>query len=70
MIPHIKKILYATDLSDNSAYASRYAINLALKHDAGIIRNAFLGSSSERVLRRTRKPVFNIPLPKEEADIG
>jgi nucleotide-binding universal stress UspA family protein len=37
MIPDIKKILYATDLSDNSAYALRYAINSALKHDAGII---------------------------------
>ena len=168
MIPSIKKILYATDLSDNSAYAFRYAINSALKHDAGIIilhvfelvsmtnraamdlyldedlrnrifkeritdtidrirkrlkifcdkefngdpkyankvdsikvcegfpaeqilrkadefscdaivmgthgkgiiRNTLLGSSSKRVLRRTRKPVFIIPLPKEEADIG
>ena len=168
MIPDIKKILYTTDLSDNSAYAFRYAINSALKHDAGIIilhvfelitttnrkvldlyldedlrktifnervsdtldrirkrlkifcdeefngnpkyagkvesievcegfpaeeilkkadefncdvivmgnhgkgiiRNTFLGSTSKRVLRRTRKPVFIIPLPKEEADIG
>ena len=25
MMPDIKKILYATDLSDNSAYALRYA---------------------------------------------
>ena len=168
MIPDIKKILYATDLSDNSAYALRYAINSAIKHDAGIIilcvleplsttanaialsyltdgqvnkvaeerlayvkdrikkqlkiycekelendpkcadrvesielcegfpaemilrkaeelncdaivmgthgkgfiRNTFLGSTSKRVLRRTRKPVFIIPLPKEETDIG
>ena len=37
MIPNINKILYATDLSDNSAYAFRYAINSALKHDAAII---------------------------------
>ena len=37
MIPNINKILYATDLSDNSAYAFRYAINSALKHDAGVI---------------------------------
>ncbi len=168
MIPQIKRILYATDLSDNSAYVFRYAINSAKKHDAGIIilhvleplsetvkaithsyltegqekkiseekiaylkdrikkrlkifcekelkndpecadrvesielcegfpaevilgkadefncdaivmgthgkgiiRNTFLGSTSKRVLRRTRKPVFIIPLPKEEADIG
>ena len=168
MIPQIKKILYTTDLSDNSAYVFRYAINSAKNHGAaiiilhvlepmsattnailhpylteeqekkisedkiayardqirkrlktfcekelkndpecansvqsielcegfpaemiltkadelncdaivmgthgkGFIRNTFLGSTSKRVLRRTRKPVFIIPLPKEEADIG
>jgi len=37
MIPEIKKILYTTDLSPNSAYAFRYAINSAKKHDASII---------------------------------
>jgi len=36
MIPRIKNILYATDLSKNSAYAFRYAINSAQKHDAQI----------------------------------
>lgn len=36
MIPRIEKILYATDLSVNSAYAFRYAINLAKMYDAGI----------------------------------
>jgi nucleotide-binding universal stress UspA family protein len=36
MIPKIKKILYATDLSKNSAYAFRYAVNSAEKHDARI----------------------------------
>jgi len=168
MIPQIKRILYATDLSDNSAYVFRYAIKFAKEYDAGIIilhvleqlsttanaithshltkeevkkiseensahlkdhikkqlkifcekklrndsecadrvesielcegfpaevilgkadefncdaivmgthgkgiiRNTFLGSTSKRVLRRTRKPVFIIPLPNEEADIG
>ena len=168
MLPQIKRILCATDLSDNSAYVLRYAMNSAKKHDAGIIilfvleplsatahaltlayltagqenkiseerlayvkdrintqlrivcekelindpkcansvesielcegfpaemilrkadelncaaivmgthgkgfiRNTFLGSTSKRVLRRTRKPVFIIPLPQEEADIG
>jgi len=167
MIPNINKILYATDLSENSAYAFRYAINSALKHDAaiiilhvfelvsmtnravldlyldeesrnrifnervtdtidrirkrlkifcdeefngdtkfsgkvesievcegfpaeeilrkadefscdaivmgthgkGLIRHAFLGSTAKRVLRRTRKPVFIIPLPKGDSDI-
>ena len=35
----------------------------------GIIANTFLGSTAKRVLRRTRKPVSIIPLPKGEADI-
>jgi len=168
MIPQIKRILCAMDLSDNSSYVLRYVMNSAKKHDAGIIilfvleplptivngvtqayltegqvnkiaeerlayvkyrikkqlkivcekelendpycadrvesielcegfpaemilrkadelncdaialgthgkgfiRDTFLGSTSKRVLRRTRKPVFIIPLPKEEADIG
>ena len=37
MTKDIKRILYATDLSDNSTYAFGYAINLAKKHDAQII---------------------------------
>lgn len=37
MIPEIKRILYATDLSPNSAYAFRYALNSANKHDAKIV---------------------------------
>jgi nucleotide-binding universal stress UspA family protein len=167
MIPKINKILYATDLSANSAYAFRYAVNSAEHHDAqivilhvleelhgtarsivdtyidedqrknlfeeklgdakhriterlrifcekelkdrpecidraqsievvegypaeeilkkadelncdiiimgthgkGLISHTFLGSVAERVLRRIRKPVFIIPLPKTETDI-
>lgn len=168
MIPKIQKILYATDLTPNSAYAFRYAIDAAKKHDAsiiilhvlepipgsayapwiniyfdkerenknleeiiadttnrikgrleifcdrelkddpervdrvvsielcqgfpaeeilrkanelecdaivmgthgkGIIKHTFLGSTAKRVLRRVRKPVFIIPLPKGETDI-
>ena len=38
-------------------------------HSKGIIANTFLGSTAKRVLRRTRKPVFIIPLPEGEADI-
>jgi len=166
MIPKIQKILYATDLSPNSVYALRHAINTAIKHHAdiiilhvfedvgsagrtilnlnidekrhqkifdeykiqaqnlvnnrlgalrdqelkeqpefadkaisleicegfpaevilskaeefncdaivmgthgkGLIRHAFLGSTAKRVLRRTRKPVFIIPLPREYDD--
>jgi nucleotide-binding universal stress UspA family protein len=37
MIPQIKKILYATDLSRNSSYAFRYATDLARKYDAKIV---------------------------------
>ena len=36
MIHRIKKILYATDLSENSAYAFRYAVNSAQQHGAKI----------------------------------
>jgi len=167
MMPEIQRILYTTDLSDNSVYAFRYAINSAKKHDAkiiilhvleelpsfaqvmiqnyfdeeqqkkiseesiahtmdriskrlnvfchkelendpesmdriesieickgyppneilkkvdelecdaivmgthgkGIIRHTYLGSMTKKVLRRVRKPVFIIPLPKGETDI-
>ncbi len=37
MIPEIKKILYATDLSKNAAHALRYAIYFSKKFDAEII---------------------------------
>ena len=37
MIPQIKKILYATDLTKNSAYAFYYAVDTAKKHNAEII---------------------------------
>ena len=168
MIPDIKKILYATDLSTNSAYAFSYAINMALKYDAeiivlhvfepirltppnimtsylsmedsekiieekivdarkrvnnritlcrdnefngdsaitervkaivviegypaediirmadesncdaivmgthgkGVLMQTFLGSTTKKVLRRVRKPVFIVPLPKEEIDLS
>ena len=164
MIPNIKKILYTTDLSKNSAYAFRYAVNSAMKHNAkiiilhviegasnaamqsyigdelrekiireriedsgdrirnrlnkfcelelnndpestnivesielcegyppevilrkaddlgcdaivmgthskGFLSHTFLGSTAQKVLRRANKPVFIIPLPKEETDI-
>jgi nucleotide-binding universal stress UspA family protein len=36
MVPEIKKILYATDLSKNSSYAFYHAINLARRFDAMI----------------------------------
>jgi nucleotide-binding universal stress UspA family protein len=36
MVPDIKKILYATDLSENARYAFGYAVSLANRHDAKI----------------------------------
>lgn len=36
MIPLIRSVLYATDLSSNSAYVFRYAINTAKKHNTKI----------------------------------
>jgi len=36
MIPNIKKILYATDLSKNAEYAFGYAASLANRYGAGI----------------------------------
>jgi nucleotide-binding universal stress UspA family protein len=38
-------------------------------HGKGFISYVFLGSVSKAVLHRTRKPVFIIPLPSEEATI-
>jgi nucleotide-binding universal stress UspA family protein len=37
MIPQIKKILYATDLSKNSSYAFLFAIDMAKRYDATIV---------------------------------
>jgi len=37
MIPKIKKILYATDLSKNSEYAFYYAVDMAKSRDSEII---------------------------------
>jgi len=39
-------------------------------HSKGLIANTFLGSTAKRVLRRTRKPVFIIPLPDGETDMS
>jgi nucleotide-binding universal stress UspA family protein len=37
MIPEIKNILYATDLSKNSSYAFLYAVDMAKRHKARIV---------------------------------
>jgi len=61
MIPKIQKILSkAQELNCDEIIMGT--------HSKGIIANTFLGSTAKRVLRRSRKPVFIIPLPKEGAD--
>ena len=37
MIPEIKKILFATDLSENARYAFSYAADIAARYNAGIV---------------------------------
>ncbi len=37
MIPQVKKILYATDLSKNSSYAFLYAVDMARRYGAKIV---------------------------------
>lgn len=39
-------------------------------HGKGLIENTFLGSTAKRVLRRTRKPIFIIPIPKGKIDLS
>jgi len=55
MIPKIKNILYATDLSKNSAYAFRYAVNSAEHHGADI-----------HILHVLEIRLLSIPLPQED----
>ena len=44
MIPSIKKILYATDLTKNSSYAFYFAADLGRKHGAKIVILHCIGS--------------------------
>ena len=39
-------------------------------HSKGFLQQTFLGSVSSSVLLRSRKPVFVVPLPSENADSG
>lgn len=48
MIPPIRKILYATDLTKNSIYAFYYAVNLAQSYDARILILNVIEAISER----------------------
>ena len=39
-------------------------------HGKGLIRHAFLGSVAEKVLRRSTRPVFTVPLPEGDTDLS
>jgi len=75
MIPQIKKILYATDLSKNSSYAFFYAVDMAKRYKASIVilhvveafRQYMYTEWSigiERVLQKARKEEGEIDLEK------
>ncbi len=67
MIPQIKKILYATDLTKNSSYAFYFAADMARKHDAKIVILHCIGTippsvymeagfnDAERILRKAKE---------------
>jgi len=38
-------------------------------HGKGLLKNQYFGSTSKKVLRRSGKPVFIVPLPAGETDI-
>jgi nucleotide-binding universal stress UspA family protein len=50
--------------------AQRFDCDLIIMgtHGKGIIGTTFLGSTAKRVLRRTRVPIYIVPLPKGESD--
>ena len=39
-------------------------------HEKGFASHTFLGSVAKRVMRRSRKPVFVVPLPKADTDLS
>ena len=39
-------------------------------HGRGILKHAYFGSTAKKVLRRSRKPVFIVPLPAGDTDIS
>ena len=38
-------------------------------HGKGVLENTFVGSVAQRVMRRSRRPIFIVPLPKGPIDI-
>ena len=71
MIPQIKKILYATDLSKNSSFAFLYATDVARRHNAKIVilhaiepvpayADAYSGITDELKLKQQEETVEEI----------
>ena len=38
-------------------------------HGKGLLENTFVGSMAQRVMRRSRRPIFVVPLPTDPGDI-
>ena len=38
-------------------------------HGKGVLENTFVGSVAQRVMRRSRRPIFIVPLPKGPIDV-
>ncbi len=53
----------------NTADGEGFDLVVLGTHGKGLLRQAFLGSVARSVLERTRRPVFIVPLPPEEASI-
>ena len=59
MIPQIKKILYATDLSKNSEYAFYYSVDLAKKYGGEIVILHAVEPLSERAFGTRTDKVYH-----------
>jgi len=75
IIPEIKKILYVTDLSENSRYAFAYAASIANRYGAGVtilhvmetmphsatVQISFsIGDEEWAETKKRNKPVFSL----------
>ena len=38
-------------------------------HGKGVLENTFVGSVAQRVMRRSRRPIFVVPLPRGQIDV-
>jgi nucleotide-binding universal stress UspA family protein len=63
-VPQIRKILFTTDLSKQTADAFRYAVDLVVMgyHPRGRIEEALTGSVTKSVLRKVEVPVLLVRL--------